>query len=67
MPRTAEELEKAVAELPPEELEKFRAWYALFDQEVWDKRLEKDAAAGRLDALADAAIAAHQAGKTRKL
>jgi hypothetical protein len=64
---SVEELEKAVAELPPEKLAKFRAWFERFDADAWDRQIEADAKAGKLDALAEEAIAEHKAGLTRKL
>ena len=67
MARKAEEIEKAVAELPSHELKKFRAWYEKFDSEMWDKQIEADIKAGKLDLLADEAIADHEAGKSKKL
>jgi len=33
----------------------FRASFAEFDGEIWDRQFEQDVAAGRLDALADVA------------
>jgi hypothetical protein len=53
---TVEEIERAVQGLSPEQLAAFRAWFAEFDAAVWDKQLEADVAAGRLDALADEAL-----------
>jgi hypothetical protein len=53
---TVEEIERAVRELPPEELALFRAWFAEFDASVWDRQIEADIAAGRLDALAEEAL-----------
>ena len=67
MSMTLEELEKAVAQLPPDKLEEFRAWFKKFDSELWDKQIEQDVLAGKLDKLAEEAIAEHKAGKTRKL
>jgi len=67
MLRKAEEIEKAVAELSPGELKIFRAWYEKFDSEAWDEQIETDIKAGKLDALAVAAIADHKAGKSTKL
>lgn len=51
-----EEIERAVSELEPEELARFRAWFAEFDADVWDRQLAADVAAGRLDALAEEAL-----------
>ncbi len=62
-----EDIEKAVSELPPEELDAFRAWFEEFDARLFDERLEQDAKAGKLDALADNAKADHSAGRTREL
>jgi len=67
MERTVEEIENAVAQLPEDQLRQFRDWYGKFDSEAWDEQIEKDVSAGRLDALAEAAIADHKAGKTKKL
>jgi hypothetical protein len=48
---TIEEIENAVRRLTPEERAAFRAWYAEFDADEWDRQLEADVAAGRLDWL----------------
>lgn len=50
--RTITDIEQAVQELAPQELAKFREWFAEFDAAQWDLQIERDAAAGRLDALA---------------
>ena len=64
---TTEEIEKAVERLTPSELAQFRAWYEAFDAAQFDAAIERDAHAGRLDALADEALAAHRAGRSREL
>jgi hypothetical protein len=64
---TTEDIEKAVEQLAPRELARFRAWFETFDAERFDKEIERDAKAGKLDALADEAIAAHRAGRSRDL
>lgn len=51
-----QEIERAVSQLSAEELATFRGWFAEFDAEVWDRKFEKDAAAGRLDSLAQRAL-----------
>ena len=48
---TVEELEEALRRLSPEEQATFRAWYAEYDAEQWDRQFEADVAAGRLDWL----------------
>ena len=67
MAHTLEELEKAVAGLPPEQLKAFRAWYQRFDAEYWDRQIEQDVVEGRLESLAEAALIEHEKGKTREL
>ena len=67
MVRTVEDIEKAITQLPQNQLQQFRAWYEKFDLDSWDEQIEKDAAAGKLDALAEAAIADHKAGKSREI
>jgi hypothetical protein len=44
-------LEKAVEALDPSALAEFRRWFAEFDAAAWDRQLEADATAGKLDAL----------------
>ena len=51
-----EEIERAVSQLSPEELAVFRAWFAEFDAEAWDRQFETDVAAGKLDTLAEEAL-----------
>jgi len=53
---TIEEIENAVLRLSPEELAAFRGWFAQLDAAAWDRQIEGDIAAGRLDALADEAL-----------
>jgi len=48
-------------------LKQFRAWYEKFDSDTWDEQIEKDSAAGKLDALANEAIADHKSGKSKEL
>jgi len=67
MPNIVEDIEKAITQLPQEQLLEFRAWYEKFDSDAWDAQIARDASAGKLDALADAAIAEHRAGKTKAL
>jgi hypothetical protein len=57
---SAIEIERAVEQLPPQELARFRAWFTKFDAQQWDVQFEQDVALGALDALADEAIAEHR-------
>ena len=51
-----DDIQRAVAGLDREELAAFRRWFAEFDAVAWDRELEDDVAAGRLDALAEEAL-----------
>ena len=62
-----EQIEKSVAELSSEELKAFAAWFEALQADLWDKQIEADAKAGRLDKLAEQALADHRAGRTRPL
>jgi hypothetical protein len=53
---TVQEIQEAVSQLPQEDLAAFRVWFAEFDAMLWDRQLEADAAAGRLDQLAEEAL-----------
>jgi hypothetical protein len=62
-----EDIEKAVEKLPAPELERFRAWFEQFDAARFDEKIERDAKAGKLDRLAEQALADHRNGHTRDL
>jgi hypothetical protein len=64
---TIDDLEKAVAQLPPDQLAKFRDWFEAFDAARFDEKIERDAKAGKLDRLAEQALADHAQGRTRAL
>jgi hypothetical protein len=64
---TAEDIEKAVEGLPPRELERFCAWFERFQAERFDDLIERDARSGKLDGLADEAIADFRKGRAREL
>jgi len=64
---TAEDIEKAIEQLDPRELARFRAWYEAFEADRFDAAIERDAHAGKLDALAEEALAAHRTGLSRDL
>jgi len=64
---TIEDIEKAVAELPPDQLARFRAWFEEFEVARFDKKIERDAKAGRLDRHAEQALADYRAGRAREL
>lgn len=62
-----ENIEQQIQALSPEELAQFRAWFLEFDWAAWDRQIERDVRAGRLDGLAEKALRDHAAGKTTLL
>lgn len=64
---TVEQITGAVKRLPKKDLARFRKWFAEYDAMVWDRQLEQDVAAGRLDKFAREALRDHKAGRTTEL
>lgn len=64
---TLKELEQKISKLRPKDLKEFRAWFGGFDAASWDSEFEKDAASGKLDAIADKAIEDYKKGHCREL
>jgi len=62
-----ENIEQEVQKLKPSELAAFRRWFAEFDAQAWDRQIEEDIQKGKLDKLAEEALAAHRAGKSKEL
>ena len=62
-----EQIANAIKALSATELHQFRAWFAEFDAANWDRRLDADVAEGRLDKLAESALAEHAAGSATRL
>jgi hypothetical protein len=67
MKSTLETAEAAVARLSNDELAQFRRWFAEFDGDAWDAQIETDAKGGKLDALAEKALAEYHAGKATEI
>jgi hypothetical protein len=51
-----QEIEQAIRQLSSEDMAAFRTWFIEFDASLWDRQLEIDVTAGRLDKLADEAL-----------
>jgi hypothetical protein len=64
---TVAHITAAVRRLSRRELARFRAWFINYDAAEWDRQLEADVAAGRLDTLIRNAQRDHSAGRTRVL
>jgi hypothetical protein len=62
-----EKIEQDIASLSKADLKDLSKWLDEFNADVWDKQIEDDAAAGKLDKLISAAKAQAAAGKVRPL
>ena len=62
-----QELEQAVAGLSRSELDAFSQWFDEFIADAWDRQIEADARAGRLDAAARQADDDFEAGRCTPL
>lgn len=62
-----ETLEEQIQKLSQPEFMELRDWILEKDWERWDKQIEEDAAAGKLDKLFERALAAHRAGKSTEI
>jgi hypothetical protein len=62
-----EQLEEAVDSLPAEEYRQFRNWFFERDWAEWDRQIEADSAAGKLDFLFSEAEEEKRQGRLRPL
>ena len=62
-----ESLEREVEKLTPAELAAFRQWFASYDADAWDRQIETDVKAGKLDRLAEEALGAHDRRETKNV
>lgn len=61
------EIERAIEQLAPDELAQLADWFQEFLAEAWDRQIEADVQAGRLDKLMGEAEGEFQAGRTQPL
>jgi len=62
-----EQIESRIKSLSPRDLAELRAWFADFDAQAWDRQIEADSIAGRLDSIVEESMSEHKAGKSRVL
>ena len=60
-------IEKSVKQLSKEELQSFRNWFAKYDAEIWDRRIEQDVENGKLNDIAQAALKDFKNGNFKQL
>jgi len=61
------QLESAISSLPPADLQAFAKWFEEYLADAWDRQIEADIVAGRLDAVAHSADAEFRAGRCTPL
>lgn len=64
---SVQELESAVSELSSDDLARFTEWFEAYKADEWDRRIEADAEAGRLDGLIREAEDDIASGRVRPL
>ena len=64
---SVEAIQSAIASLTPAEYARLRQWFIERDWEQWDRQIEADAQAGKLDFLIAEAMAEKAQGQLRDL
>ena len=64
---SVQEIERAITELPSDEVERLAAWLDEYRADAWDRQIERDALTGGLDALGAQADREFEAGRCRPL
>jgi hypothetical protein len=64
---TVQEIEAAIQRLKPQEIRKVGDWLDELREELWDRQIDADIKAGRLDKLADKALEDYRAGHCKPL
>jgi hypothetical protein len=64
---TVAEIESALQTLPVDDARKVADWLQHYLDEKWDKQIDADIAAGKLDKLADKALDDYRAGRVKPL
>ena len=62
---TFETIQRSIERLTPEEIARLNAWIDELQERLFDEAIERGVNAGKLDVLAEKAIADHKAGRTR--
>lgn len=61
------ELEREIKKLNHAELATLCDWFRKFDSNQWDRQIEEDIQAGKLDKLAEKSIVEHRKGRSKEL
>jgi hypothetical protein len=63
---TLEQIEAAILKLSPGEFEQLLEWFFDLDYQRWDEQIEKDVGDGKLEELAQEAIADFETGHYKR-
>ena len=61
------EIQQAITSLPKPEYEQLRSWFDEYDWDEWDREIETDVEAGKLDFLAERVAEAKRQGNLKDL
>jgi predicted HAD superfamily phosphohydrolase YqeG len=64
---TVQEIETAIQKLKPQEIHEVADWLQELREELWDKQIDADARAGRLDKMMEEAKQDYLAGRCKPL
>ena len=64
---TVTEIQQAILSLSEADYARFRKWFTELDWERWDRQIEEDVKAGKLDFLAVEALEAKERGELKCL
>ncbi len=64
---SVKDIERAITQLPKNELSELVAWLEDYHHQVWDKQIEDDLESGRLDSLLGEVEKEYEAGLARPL
>jgi hypothetical protein len=67
MSTAVEAIESAILKLSPQELGKLADWVLDLDEQNWDKQIERDITAGKLDFLKKEALEELESGDSQML
>lgn len=62
-----EQIERSIETLPDDKFDTLAEWFDALRSRRWEGKFDADVEAGRLDALAEEALADFRAGRTRPL
>jgi hypothetical protein len=62
-----EKIKKAIEDLPEDDVWTLGEWLDELKAQLWDAQMERDAAAGKLDKMAERARENYRAGRYREL